>query len=425
MIFISAPAANFDGSGRLTTLADAVVSARSRFTPAVSGDFRLIYAAGASAAFTTTGANAVLGGAVSGASETAFIIAPSANLNAADELTSLTGCVLSASKNITGLLGGTSYRAIVLSAPSGVFTLEIPAEWVIVDTVIEVAPTPFAAATPIISGGVLSGPAGIYRVVNATVETDIERSLTPPTTLSSISSPGDSLTIYHLQFSSESPEVIIPISTFTATETWSSYANGNTFTQLDTNYARTNANIAGNIATNADGPAGLGCSFGITSGAEHLMMNRDDITAELATRLVTERVNVLVKMRTASINTRHGFGWSDGTNFTGFRVSNFSGTNAAFSITTAGNLSTGTNTTDLLTGQANDAVFWLRFEVEGAVLRGRVWADGAGEPGTWTNTRTHGSDLVFDKFGPVVRTGNVSTNCLGYSIGINVDAPSF
>ena len=297
--------------------------------------------------------------------------------------------------------------------------------WGIVETVVVVAPSAPSPTTPYISGVVLNGPAGVYRVVNATVETDIERSLTPPTTLSSFSSPGDVLTIYHLQFSSQSPEVILPVTAFTATETWSSYANGNTFTQLDTNYAQTNANIAANIATNADGPAGLGCSFGITSGAEHLMMNRDDITAELAARLVTDRVNVLVKMRTASVNTRHGFGWTDGTNFTGFRVSNFSGTNAAFSITTVGNLSTGTNTTDLLTGQANNAVFWLRFEVEGAVLRGRVWANGAGEPGTWTNTRTHGSDLVFDKFGPVARTGNVSTNCLGYSIGINADAPSF
>ena len=210
MIFISAPAANYDGSGRLATLANASVWARSRFTPAVSGDYRLTCATGASAAFTTTGTNAVLGGAVAGASESAFIIAPSANFNAADELTSLTGCVLSASKSITGLLGGTSYRAIVLSAPSDVFPLEIPAEWVIVGTEVQVAPTPFATTTPAISGGVLSGPAGIYRVVNATTVTDSEVTLTPPVALSSLGTPGDSLTIYHLQFSSFSPDVELP-----------------------------------------------------------------------------------------------------------------------------------------------------------------------------------------------------------------------
>ena len=215
MIFISAPAANYDGSGRLATLANASVWARSRFTPAVSGDYRLTCATGASAAFTTAGTNAVLGGAVSGDSESAFIIAPSANFNAADELTSLTGCVLSASKSVTGLLGGTSYRALVLSAPSDAFTLEIPAEWVIVDTEVQVAPTPFATTTPVISGGVLSGPAGIYRVVNATTSADTESTLSPPVPLSSLGTPGDSLTVYHLQFSSQSPEVLLPASGIT------------------------------------------------------------------------------------------------------------------------------------------------------------------------------------------------------------------
>jgi hypothetical protein len=300
--------------------------------------------------------------------------------------------------------------------------------WVIVGTSIQQAPTPFAAATPVIADGILQGPYGIYRVVNSTVGTDIERNLTPPTSLSSFSSPGDSLTIYHLRFSSQSPEVLLA-SGFTATETWSSYANGNTFTQLDTNYARTNGVLTTSIATDTDGPAGLACIFSTAGvGAVCAQLHRDDITAQLATRLVTDRVNVLAKIKTLNLNSRAGIGWQDGGQlFTGMTVSNTGGGNLnQYSLMTEGNLNNNTPKTDILTGRASGLVFWIRFEVQGADIRGKAWADGAGEPGTWAQTRTHTGNLTFDKFGLVGRGGvAASASCLGYSIGIKADAPSF
>lgn len=315
----------------------------------------------------------------------------------------------------------------MLTADSLVFRVPVPVTesgWAIVETMVLVAPSAPSPTTPYISGGTLFGPQGVYRIVNTTTVTDAEYNLTPPMSLSSFSTPGDNLTIYHLQFSSESPEVILPAGGFTATETWSSYANGNTFTQMDANYARTSANIGANIATDAAGPAGLGCSFGLTSGAVPLSIHRDDITAELATRVVADRVQVLVKMRTVGANSRAGFGWTDGTNFTGM-CSIWNTTTSTLSIMTEGRLAGGSNKTDVLVSIAPASVIWLRFEVEGAVLRGKAWADGAGEPGSWMQTRTHGSDLTFSQFGLVTRTGGLITNCLGYSIGINADAPSF
>ena len=340
------------------------------------------------------------------------------------------------STSIAALLTGNPavYLSFIPSGSTGLITadsltfksrLDVTAEgWGIVETEVLVAPSAPSPTTPYISGGDLNGPSGIYRVVNATTVTDSEVTLTPPVSLSSLGTPGDDLTIYHLQFSSASPEVILPAGGFTATETWSSYANGNTFTQMDANYARTSANIGADIATDAAGAAGLGCSFGLTAGAVPLSIHRDDITAELATRVVADRVQVLVKMRTVGANSRAGFGWTDGTNFTGM-CSIWNISTSTLSIMTEGSLAGGSNKTDVLASIAPASVIWLRFEVEGAVLRGKAWADGAGEPGSWMQTRIHGSDLTFSQFGLVTRTGGRITNCLGYSIGVNNDAPSF
>lgn len=101
----------------------------------------------------------------------------------------------------------------LITADSLVFRVPVTVTesgWAIVETMVLVAPLSPAPTTPYISGGVLYGPAGIYRVVNATTVTDTEYSLTPPVSLSSLGTPGDNLTIYHLQFSSPSPEVTLP-----------------------------------------------------------------------------------------------------------------------------------------------------------------------------------------------------------------------
>ena len=118
MIFISAPDVNFDAGGRLTTLVGASVWARERFTPPEAGTYRIAYARGASPSFTTTGSAITTGGVGGGGAARTLIFAPVENFNDADELLSLSGCVLSLSTEFTQLLGTTSYRAVVLSPPS-------------------------------------------------------------------------------------------------------------------------------------------------------------------------------------------------------------------------------------------------------------------------------------------------------------------
>jgi hypothetical protein len=159
----------------------------------------------------------------------------------------------------------------LITADSLVFKsrLDVTAEgWGIVETLVLVAPTPASPTTPYISGGVLNGPAGIYRVVNATTVTDTEYSLTPPVSLSSLGTPGDDLTIYHLQFSSFSPDVELPAAAGISlvgskTASWSGTTSNQTVSLTD---------LAGGIgsAPEADDIVILAYAVGSSSGTPAL-----------------------------------------------------------------------------------------------------------------------------------------------------------
>lgn len=297
-------------------------------------------------------------------------------------------------------------------------------EWVIVGTVVESAPLFDNPAAPVISGGVLSGPAGIYRIVNADQGTDAEYSLTPPTSLTTWGEPGEAITVYQLVFSSAGPSVDFPLVGFSEAETWSAYANGNTFTELDALYDRTSTALPVAVSTDAAGAAGLGVQWGLSSGAAPRILEKTTIKTELATRIPSEKVQVLGKFRAGSANWRGGFGYTNGTTHSGLMLQQVSGSYTNIHIQTEGDVSTGTNITTLVSTVANNTVFWVKFEVENAVIRAKYWVDGGSEPGSWT-TRTHSGDVPFTTMGLVARTSVSSHYCLGYSIGIDVPAPTF
>ena len=101
----------------------------------------------------------------------------------------------------------------LITADSLVFKsrLEVTAEgWGIVETVVLVAPTPAAPDTPSISEGVVSGPAGFYRMTNgATVS---EAYIIPPFNVSDYGDPGDTVTVEFVTYSVEGPEIVLPVS---------------------------------------------------------------------------------------------------------------------------------------------------------------------------------------------------------------------
>lgn len=119
-MFFTAPSGNFDGNDNLVDLTGATVWETSPFT-LPSGSYRLSASQSISPAFTPSGGNAVIGGFVSGNATRTFLIAPAENFNANDNLTTLSGCVLSQSQNVTGLVSAVPYRALALTRASDVF----------------------------------------------------------------------------------------------------------------------------------------------------------------------------------------------------------------------------------------------------------------------------------------------------------------
>jgi len=211
----------------------------------------------------------------------------------------------------------------------------------------------------------------------------------------------------------------------TFTETWSSYSNGNTWTQLDTAYDRNSTQMIPTIVTDADGPAGLGLDLTIGTANDRYMA-RTDISTALALR-TTERVQMLVKVEfTTLASARAILGSVDGSVLnTGILVYRNAANDWRIAIQEDGVWSSGTNRTEFVSGVSDTAIYWIRWEVDGLDLKGRAWADGGGEPGTWGATRTAGAALDVVNAALGNRTSGTAIRVLGYSIGIDANAPTF
>jgi hypothetical protein len=95
----------------------------------------------------------------------------------------------------------------------------------------------------------------------------------------------------------------------TFTENWSTYANGDDWTEVDAAYTRTSTNVTVDITTETDAPAGLS-AFWSSANGNHYGAYRDDIGTALAAR-TTERVQFLILFKLTAVTTvRGGFGYS-------------------------------------------------------------------------------------------------------------------
>jgi len=216
---------------------------------------------------------------------------------------------------------------------------------------------------------------------------------------------------------------VVPGQTFL--EDWSSYAVGNTFTELDAAYSRTNTAITASIVSNADGPDGKACQL-TNSGVASLRIWRDDIATALGLR-TTERVQFLFKVKfTTLASSRNALGMVSGNNVWGVNVSRFGGGHAI----SAGNSSDFTSASPynmVSENQTDGDVFYIRIEIDGVNVRVRDWepATPESEGGTWTQDLAAGSAVTVTNCSLAQRITGNGLEVLGYSVGIDADAPSF
>lgn len=298
--------------------------------------------------------------------------------------------------------------------------------WIILDDQITSAPSSPNPTTPTLFGTVVYGPAGFYRIRVNSGEW-AEYYLVPTFDLASYGSPGDEVEVQFRTYSTESPEIIVPETGQTFAEPWA-YTNGNTWTQLDTAYTRTSANIVPSIVTDGTAPNGVRLEADSIASTP-AGMYRDDIATAIAGGWT--RLQMAGRFRIPSVvNPRGGFGWFSGTAFYGIRVSRGSSSGTGSARLYAGQDYSVTTGTSSWGATYSDDQF-LRFRIEIGVpdkqtIRGKIWT-GSTEPawgGAETFTLTTGSAMNPPWLG--ILTWNNVTDCmkvLGYSVGIDADAP--
>lgn len=218
-------------------------------------------------------------------------------------------------------------------------------------------------------------------------------------------------------------EEIITAPPNTWIEDWSDYVNGNTFTELDAAYTRSNGAVSTTVQTEAGGPAGLGVVVNISSLASH-RLTRDDISTALAAR-TTERVQFLFKIKfTTLANCRAAIGMVSGNSVWGCHVAR-NGSGWQVYVTNGGDYtSVGAPLTQIVTNQSDGDVFYIRIEIDGANIRGTAWEPPASE-GAFSAPVSPGANITVTNCAMAVRTIGDNLNVLGYSVGIGADAPSF
>jgi len=212
-----------------------------------------------------------------------------------------------------------------------------------------------------------------------------------------------------------------------AVETFSAYTVGDGYTQLNAgspNYVRSSSSLTTAIVADANSTSGKALSLGVSSNAFYYM-TKSDFNAILAAR-TTEVVQVLVKFRLVATSTtqRAGFGRQASSLNTGFRFARTAVNSNFVGIQVAGDVNTATNYSAILSGVADGGLYSGRLEINGNDLKGRIWADGAGEPGTWT-TITSGSAVVFDNLALIGRASTPGIQLLGFSASVGGTAASF
>jgi hypothetical protein len=281
------------------------------------------------------------------------------------------------------------------------------------------------SATPLTGAAIKAGAEDDWPAVEGANDLEIDDSAWDPDT-------------YYLHFAAEDAagnitpfgsvvEWVVADPGVTFTEDWSGFTAGDDNTDIDAGgYLLSASPPTCTIVSDASAPDGKALHMtAIAASVRHIA--RDDIATALAAGGWTY-VEVLVMFRTsAASGARGAVGFADSSSVASGLIIQRAGGGINLGLST--NLDPNSAVEQSLgTGIADDLIYWARLQFEGTNLRGRVWLNGAGEPGTYGSDVT--SSLNFstgmtrlDLIGRTTTATNLKI--LGYSVGIDTGAPAF
>jgi hypothetical protein len=222
---------------------------------------------------------------------------------------------------------------------------------------------------------------------------------------------------------------VSPALGFAFTETWSGFTVGDANTQIKAGgYSIQTPESVCAIVSDGESPSGKALTGSGNSG-DGRYVSRDDITTQIGAGGWSE-VQFLVKLRsTGATGARAAFGFNvTSTTVYGLSIRRGSG-GTQYGLALAKNINTENPDLILASNIADNSIRWFRLRFSGGdKLDGKMWVDGDSEPTEWSSQVTAASawSSLLNRLGPVpVVNTATGIHCLGYSIGIDREAPAF
>lgn len=211
------------------------------------------------------------------------------------------------------------------------------------------------------------------------------------------------------------------------TEDWSTYAVGDTFTQLDTSYGRSSSVIDVLVASDTTAPGGQRINLTMSTNSPGYL-RRDDT---LITDGTWSRFQIRGRFRTqVHVNARGGIGWGSASSAYGIQIrrSSSSGTNT-IALLNAGDMSSSTAGTTLFSSIADNTSydFLLNLASDKRTLSYKVWLTSGSEPGSYDGSVTLGTDASLATGlrlfgGNISAGGNTTIRSLWWRLALDTDA---
>jgi hypothetical protein len=304
--------------------------------------------------------------------------------------------------------------------------------WIINGFTLEGVPRTPSAATPTITGTILSGPYGTYFATNTTtlVETEITlTSINPTYNLAPLGTAGQNISVVYVNLSSQSGVITVP-GAYTLTEDYTGYgANGakDWATVFEALWTRQGTETNINLASDTDGINGKRISLEQTTTTARYIYRDDTRIPDNA----WETMQIRGRARIAAANDYGGVGWGSASGFFGIHIRGSSTNVGRVAYVNNGDMATASPGTALLSSVADTTAveFLIDIASDKRTVQFKAWTLPGSEPGTWGGSYTLGADISFSNglrlFSKVDGAAQYGLRTLGWRMAVNGTAAAF